>query len=289
VALNYSALVNWPFPDNIRTYSEQDIILYALGLGIGTHSTDERELRFVYGPILITLPTFAVTLGHPGNFWEDPGTGIEAERVLHGEHRLTVYSPLPPSGEVRAQNRVISIVDKGEDALVYVQRQLSDASSGLLLATQTTTAFCRGAGGFDGPTGSALRAHLVPDRAPDLTIDHQTAPQLALIYRLSGDLNPLHADPWVAARAGYDRPILHGLCTYGIAGYSLLAGLCDYEPSRLRKLDGRFTSPAYPGETFRTQVWVEGPGLAAFRCSVPARGKIVIDNGYCEYEVRGAA
>jgi acyl dehydratase len=289
VGLNYDNLIAWPFPPRVQSYAERDTVLYALGLGIGANPTDDHELHFVYERNLAALPTMAVVLGHPGNFWSDPSTGVRPESVLHGEHRLTIHSPLPRAGEVRAESRVSSIVDKGRDALVYIERELTDSSSGRLLATQTTTAFCRGAGGFIGSSGPTLPAHPRPDREPDIAIDHPTPPQLALVYRLSGDLNPIHADPAAAAAAGFERPILHGLCTFGIAGYALLCALCGHEPSRLRRIDARFSRPAFPGDTFRTEIWIEHRGQAAFRCRVVGRDITVIDNGYCEFEVRDAA
>lgn len=289
MALNRDALIVWPFEERVQSYAERDSILYGLGLGLGSDPTDEQQLRFVQERDLRALPTMAVVLGHPGNFWADPATGVNYELVLHGEQRLTLQRGLPSAATVRARNRVVGIVDKGRDALVYLERTLTDEGTGSLLATQTSTAFCRGAGGYQGQSDAALPVHRVPGGRPDLTIDHVTLPQQALIYRLSGDLNPLHSDPAVAARAGFPRPILHGLCTYGIAGYAMLAGLCDGDPGRLRRLDARFSSPAFPGETFRTEIWHDGPGAAAYRCSVPARQVVVIDNGYCEFEVAGAA
>ena len=289
VPLNRDALIVWPFEERVQSYGERDSILYGLGLGLGSDPSDASQLRFVQERDLCAVPTMAVVLGHPGNFWGDPATGINYELVLHGEQRLTLHQALPPAATVRARNRVAGIVDKGRNALVYLERTLTDEGSGSLLATQTTTVFCRDAGGYQGPSDAPLPAHPIPDRPRDLAIDHPTFPQQALIYRLSGDLNPLHSDPVVAARAGFPRPILHGLCTYGIAGYAILAGLCGGDPARLRRLDARFSSPAFPGEIFRTEIWHEGLGAAAYRCSVPARQVVVIDNGYCEFEVAGAA
>jgi acyl dehydratase len=284
--LAYDTLRNWPFEDAEQSYTERDTILYALGLGIGAAPTDPDQLRFVYENGLVALPTMAVTLGYPGLYLSDPRTGVDWKRVLHGEQGLVVHRPLAPSGRIVSTNRVEAIVDKGvgKGALVYTTREQRDADTGEPVVTLTSTAFCRGDGGFGGPTGPVREPHLVPARAPDFVIDTPTLPQAALIYRLSGDRNPIHADPQIAAEAGFDRPVLHGLCTYGIAGHAVIAELCAYRPARLRRLDARFSSPVFPGETVTTSIWCDGVGRASFRCSVTARRAVVVDNGYLEYE-----
>jgi acyl dehydratase len=177
-------------------------------------------------------------------------------------------------------------VDKGpgKAAILYSRRDLYDHASGELLCTMWSSGVCRREGGFGGPTGPTRAPHPLPDREPDLSCELPTLRQAALIYRLSGDYNPLHADPAVAAAAGFDRPILHGLCTYGVAGHAVLKTLCGYDASRLRRFDMRFSAPVYPGETIRTEIWEEGAGRASFRARVLERDVVVLNNGLAEYD-----
>ncbi|MCW5731240.1 MAG: MaoC family dehydratase N-terminal domain-containing protein [Alphaproteobacteria bacterium] len=284
MAIDYEKLKNWRFPEIEHSYRAKDTILYALGLGLGHDPMDEKQLRFVYEDGLKALPTLAVVLGYPGFWLKNPETGADWRRVLHGEQGLVLHRPLPAEGTVIGRARVIEIFDKGKEkgALMYSTREVFDKASGDLLCTLNSTTFMRGDGGFGGPGGPTRDPHPLPERPADLSLDLPTLAQAALIYRLSGDYNPLHADPKVARSAGFDRPILHGLCTYGIAGHALLRLLCDYEPARLRRMDCRFSSPVYPGETIRTEVWREAEGRAAFRCSVPERKVVVLNNGLAE-------
>jgi acyl dehydratase len=282
--LNYETLLNWPFEDVEQTYTERDSILYALGLGLGSDALDKHQLRFVYEEALEALPTMGVVLGNPGLYLRDPATGVDWRRLVHGEQGLVVHRPLRAAATTVSRNHIESIVDKGEGrgALVYATRETHDSATGELLCTTTSSAFCRADGGFGGPSGPVRPVHAVPDREPDAVVSHPTLPQAALIYRLSGDYNPLHADPDIARSAGFERPILHGLCTYGIAGWAILSTLADHDTSRLRRLDVRFSAPVIPGDTIDTLIWREGDGQAAFRCRVAARNSTVIDNGYCE-------
>jgi acyl dehydratase len=286
MSLNYEALLSWPFEEIEQTYTEKDSILYALGIGLGFDPLDRAQLRFVYEDGLEALPTMGVVLGNPGFYLSDPGSGVDWKRVVHGEQGLVLHRPLPPEGTVRSITRVDSIVDKGEGrgALVYASRETRDARTGEPICTTTSTVFCRADGGFGGPSGPVRTVHQVPAREPDHLVSMPTLAQAALIYRLSGDLNPLHADPTVADGAGFERPILHGLCTYGIAGYGVLGTLTGWEPCRMKRLDARFSAPVIPGETVTTAIWREGPGRAAFRCAVADRDVTVIDNGYCEFD-----
>ncbi|MEM1164375.1 MAG: MaoC family dehydratase, partial [Pseudomonadota bacterium] len=180
---------------------------------------------------------------------------------------------------VIAQNRVAEIIDKGADkgALLYIEREITDQATGQKVATLTSTTFARGDGGFGGPAGPVKAVHQLPDRAPDAVLDTPTLPQSALIYRLSGDPNPLHASPEVAAVAGFKSPILHGLCSFGIAGVSVLKTFCDSNPARLKSFGLRFSSPVYPGETIRTEMWKDGETVS-FRATI--RDRVVLNNGY---------
>jgi acyl dehydratase len=268
-------------------YTRKDTILYALGLGIGAeHPFDPGELKYVYERQLVVLPTFAVTLGADAMKLSDPDLHINYTMVLHGEQWLQMHKPLPVEGRVVCESRIDEIYDKGaaKGAVMYSTRKLYDAASGDLLVTMGAVAFLRGDGGFGGKSDGAPRLRGVPaDRSPDASLHARTALNQALIYRLSGDLNPLHIDPVVAARAGFDRPILHGLCGYGIVGRALIKELCGDDPLKLRRLDLRFTSPVYPGEPLRIDVWRMGDGDAAFRVGAAMRNVVVQDLGRFEY------
>jgi acyl dehydratase len=284
--LAYDTLLNWPFEEIDEEYTEKDTMLYGLGLGLGDEPTDADQLRFVYEAGLSALPTMAVVLGYPGLYLRDPATGVDWKQMLHGEQGLVVHKPLAPSGRVVSTNRIDAVVDKGagRGALVYSSREQRDATTGEPIVTLTSTAFCRADGGFGGPSGPIRPVHAVPERAPDHVVVRRTLPQSALIYRVCGDRNPIHVDPVVAAAGGFERPILHGLCTYGIAGYSVLAALCATEAARLKRLDARFSAPVLPGDVLETRIWREGAGRAAFRCLVTERDVVVLDNGYAEFE-----
>ena len=288
--IDYEQLMRWPLPPVTQTYTERDTIVYALGLGTANSMPlDDAGLRWVFEGApggLAALPSMAVVLA-TGPFWmQDPATGIAWQRILHGEQMLTLHKPLPPAATVTGEHRIEAIFDKGADkgAVMLLSRRLFDAASGDLLATVGSTVFMRGDGGFGGRSEGAPKPHPVPaDRPPDLTLDLPTRAEQALIYRLSGDLNPLHVDPALARAAGFDRPILHGLCSYGIAGRALLTLLCADDPARLKRLDLRFASPAYPGETIRTELWLETPGRAAFRARVLERDQLILNNGLAEF------
>jgi len=283
MAIDYQKLKNWHFPDLEHRYEAKDTILYALGVGCGADPMDRTELPFVYEEGLKALPTMAVVLGYPGFWLKDPQTGVDWRKILHGEQGLVIHKPLPASGTVIGRSRVTEIVDKGpgKGALLYSDRQVFDKATGDLLATLTSTTFIRGEGGFGGPSGPAPEPHILPERAPDETVDLKTLPQAALIYRLSGDYNPLHADPDVAASAGFERPILHGLCTYAVAGRAILRACCGNDPARLRRFDLRFSAPVMPGETVRTEIWRDGSRVS-FRARVVERDIVVLNNGLAE-------
>ncbi len=281
--IDYDKLLAIKIPDVVQTYGEKETILYALGLGLGLDPMSEEALSFVTEPRLQALPTMATVLGYPGFWLRNLDTGVDWIKVLHGEQSVTLHRPLPPRGAVVGHNRVIDIIDKGpgKGALLYVERKVIDRQSGELLATLNQTAFCRGDGGFGGPTRDAPAPHAIPDRAPDLVCDLPTSPQSALIYRLSGDNNPLHSDPAIAKAAGYPRPILHGLASFGIAGYALLKSTAGCDPARLTSIAGRFSAPVFSGETIRTEIWRDG-SVVSFRARVMERDVIAINNGRAE-------
>jgi acyl dehydratase len=284
MAIDYQKLKHWPFPDVEHSYRARDTMLYALGLGFGADPMDEQQLRFVYEEGLKALPTMAVVLAHSGQWSKNPETGINWKLLLHGEQGLVIHKPLPAAATVVGRTVIDEIIDKGKDkgALIYSRREIRDKETGVLLASSSSTSFLRGAGGFGGPTGPTKPVHQLPERAPDLVCDIKTLPQAALIYRLSGDYNPLHADPAIAKAAGFPRPILHGLCSFGVAGHALLRTLCAYDPARLRRMEVRFSTPVFPGETVRTEIWREGSGSFGFRCRIVERDVVAINNGLVE-------
>jgi acyl dehydratase len=266
-----------------HTLTQKDTILYALGIGA-------TELPFVYEAGLHALPTMAVVLGYPGFIWRDPALGANWQKILHGEQSTILHAPLPVEGEIVGETRIEALFDKGADkgAIALVTREIHD-SHGTHLATSRATTFLRGDGGFGGTSDGAPVPHPLPtDRPADVSITLSTADNLAHIYRLSGDLNPLHIDPAVATGAGFAGPILHGLATYGIVGRALLLARCANDPARLRRMDCRFSSPVYPGETITTEIWDEacdGSGSRlAFRARVVERDLIVLTNGYAEID-----
>lgn len=281
MAIDRDALLGWPFPDVVQSYSERDTMLYALGVGLGADPLDSAQLGFVYEEGLRTLPTMSLILGYPGFWLSDPRAGADWKRLLHGEQAVELLRPLPPSGTVVGRTKVVDVIDKGrgKGALVYSTREISDAGSGAVYARQQSTTFLRGDGGFGGPPGPVRAVHALPERAPDRAVTMRTVPQAALIYRLSGDYNPLHADPAVARAGGFERPILHGMCTFGVAGYALVAGAAGGDPERVLSVAARFTAPVYPGETIVTELWTGEGEWVSFRSRVAERDVVVLSNG----------
>lgn len=268
-----------------QTLTWRDSIIYALGLGYGSDPLDEEELKFVDETKLKAMPAMANVLAYPGFWLKNLDTGVDWVKVVHGEQSVRILRPLPTSGELSGQTQVHEIADKGErGALIVSGRTVVDEASGEALAEIRQTAFCRGAGGFGGKSEVSESLPKVPDRDPDESVAIPTAPGLALTYRLSGDYNPLHADPEVARRAGFDRPILHGLATFGISCRALMGRLCDNEPERVRGQDGRFSAPVFPGETITVDLWREGQGEAAYAARIAERGVTVISNGRFLYD-----
>ena len=277
---DHAALTTHVFPESRQTYSARETMLYALGLGVGSDPTDPGQLRFVYEKGLQALPTMGVVLAHPGFWAGDPALGIDWVRMLHVGQGLTVHRPIPVEGKMIGRQRIANVIDRGvaKGALLYYERDIFDVASGDQVATVRQTLLCRGNGGFGGVAREAPVPHPLPDRPADHVVDHRTLPQAALIYRLAGDMNPLHADPAVAAKAGFPRPILHGLATYGIGGLAALDLGCGGHRARFRSFDTRFTAPVFPGETIRTELWIDDD-VVSLRATAVERGAIVLDNG----------
>lgn len=286
MAIDYDQLKAWPFGEIEHRYAAKDVMLYALGLGLGADPLDPGQLRFVYEDGLRVLPGFALQLGYPG-FWPiDPKTGLDWKKVLNAEQGVEIMRPLPAQGPVIAHNRIDEIVDKGpgKGAILYTSRDIVDPASGELLARVTQTVLARGDGGFGGPvTQPRPQAPPLPDTPPTMAFEMKTLPQAALIFRLSGDYNPLHADPAIARAAGFERPLLHGAALFGIAAYAIVKQLCGSDPAQLRKLNVRLSAPVYPGETIRTEIWDGGDGTAVFRARVVERDVVALDRGSVSY------
>ncbi|NLY28027.1 MAG: 3-alpha,7-alpha,12-alpha-trihydroxy-5-beta-cholest-24-enoyl-CoA hydratase [Alcaligenaceae bacterium] len=284
MALDYQLIKNWTFADVHQAYTEKDVILYALGIGLGYDPLDEEQLSFVYEKNLKVFPTMGSVLGYPGFWMQDPKAGITWVKLVHGEQRMRFHKPFPASGKVIGKSRVAHVIDKGADkgALVIVERNLYDAADNALLATVEQTTFCRADGGFGTSDAGPPALPKVPDRAPDHTCTLPTLPQAALLYRLNADPNPLHVDPAVARQAGYPAPILHGLCTYGVAAHAIVKTLCNYDPARLVRFDTRFSSPVYPGETIVVDMWKGEGQTVHFQAKVAERDIVVLSNGVAE-------
>lgn len=270
----------------LHTWDWRDAAIYALGLGYGDDPTDKGQLSFVdEAQSLQTMPAIVNVLAYDGEWLHDPKTGIDYLKIVHGEQDMEIHKPLPVTGSVRANTRITHLADKGlgKGALIVMERVLHDVQDGTPMATVRQTVFCREAGGFNGESAAPSRTLPLPERSPDGTIEIATPPQLALIYRLSGDLNPLHADPEVAQQAGFKRPILHGLSTFGIACRALIQTLCDNDASRVKGLAGRFSAPVYPGEVLAIDFWHTAPGQALCRVRVPQRDSVVLTNARFDY------
>jgi acyl dehydratase len=246
------------FPEGEGSYSKDDVILYHLGVGAGVPATDENELEYTYEKNLKVLPSF-VTVARSGAgaaIFGVPGLEFNPALMLHGEQDIEIHQPLPPEARIRGSARIADIYDKGKAALLVVEAAARD-EQGAPLFTSRMSLFLRGEGGFGGPSGPPV-ANAAPDREPDGVIESATLPQQGLIYRLSGDKNPLHCDPEFAARAGFDKPIIHGLCSYGIVCKAIVDGVLDGNATKVARYQARFRGVAYPGETYRTAYWREG-------------------------------
>ncbi|MGH3659574.1 MAG: MaoC/PaaZ C-terminal domain-containing protein, partial [Micromonosporaceae bacterium] len=261
-------------------WTSKDTLLYAVGVGAGLGEPLE-ELAFTTenseGIEQQVLPTFAVIAARSGGgrTWGD----IDFSKLVHAEQGFELHRPLPAAGKVRTTSKVTGMYDKGSGALIVTEGTAVDPATGEKVITTYSSAFVRGEGGFGGDRGPKSD-WARPDRAPDHKVTYATRPEQALVYRLSGDRNPLHVDPKFAGRGGFDRPILHGLCTYGVTGRALLHTLAGSDPARFAAMSGRFSSPVWPGESLTVSMWVDagGPGVSFFQ-TAKDDGTVVIDQG----------
>ncbi|KCB41183.1 MaoC/PaaZ C-terminal domain-containing protein [Bordetella hinzii] len=285
MAIDLSRLRDARIPDAQQRYDWRDCARYALALGVGLDPLDESDLAYLDETRLKVEPTLVNVLADPGFWLRDLPLGLDWRRTVHGEQSIRLHRPPAPQGNVRGVTRIVDVADKGADkgALLYVERDLFDLEDGGHLATLRQTVFCRGDGGYGGAPAVRPPPAPLPARAPDLLADCPTSPQAALIYRLSADLNPLHIDPASARRAGFPRPILHGMASFGVAGHGLVRHCCAADPRRMLAMDGRFRAPVYPGETLRLEIWMEAAGQARYRAIVRERDAVAIDNGSFEF------
>jgi acyl dehydratase len=268
-----------------HAWTSKDCLLYALGVGAGAVDPSS-ELEFTTENSQNTdqraLPTMAVVLGVGGSGAFAGIGSFNPAMLVHGEEAITLHRPIPVAGEVETVGEITGIHDKGKGAVIEVTSVSTDTATGDPLFTVVMSAFIRGEGGFGGDRGPSGPKNVAPDREPDHTVTYRTRPDQALLYRLSGDRNPLHSDPAFAAFGGFDRPILHGLCTYGFTGRALLHALCGSDPDRFTAMEGRFSSPVLPGETLTVQMWETAPGKAVFR-TCGDDGRVVLDAGRLGY------
>ena len=281
MSLDYDKLMSTVENDLPFSYTDADSMLYALSVGMGRDPLDARELGFVYeqGEPLRTVPTMATVLV-PEMF--PVGLGWDYNQILHGEQRLKLYRPLPPAADILVSKRVVDAFDRGPSrgALILLEAEGRLASDDTALFTLGCSIVARGDGGFGGPKGKGIPPHRTPRREPDLSCAVETRADQALLYRLTGDRNPLHADPARAQAVGFERPILHGLCTLGVACKAVLQTICDYDHTLIEEFDARFSAPVLPGDTITTDMWQDG-NVVSFRCCVKERDAIVLRNGKC--------
>jgi acyl dehydratase len=273
-------LLNHRFEEISHSYAPRDAILYALGIGLGHDPGDRTDLDYLLEDRLKVLPTFAVTLASPGRWIAAPEFGVDFVKLVHAEQAAWFHAPLPAAAKVVGRARIVSLADRGAErgAVLVLEREIADAGNGTRYCTLQQTLLLRGDGGFGGPPPKPAAA-VVPEREPDLRVSVAVSPRAALIYRLSGDSNPLHADPDIARRAGFERPILHGLASYAMAG-AAVARACGHQPARVSALACRFSGVIFPGDTIDFAVWRDG-ARALFQAFVG--GRKVLDQGVVSF------
>jgi len=262
-----------------RSWNSKDALLYAVGVGAGLDelqytTENSRDIQQA------VLPTFAVIAGIGGNAMSEIGD-FNFAMLVHGEQAIQVHKPIPVEGTVRTVSKVTAIWDKGSGAVIETESESVDVQTGDPQFTNRSAVFIRGEGGWGGDRGPSGGRNAAPERAPDHVVTYETRPDQALTYRLSGDRNPLHSDPAFAAMAGFEKPILHGLCTYGFTGRALLHTLCGGDAARFKSMEGRFSRPVYPGDALTVSMWVNG-SEAIFQTKTQ-RDEVVIDGGLCVF------
>ncbi len=280
MAINYDEIMSMTSENVEISYSDKDSILYSLGVGLGNDPMNMAELKYVYENSQVALPSMATNFQYRSPLLLK--ANINFILVVHGEQKLSFTNPLPVSGDFISNAKVIGCYDKGvgKGAIIDVETTINLKKDNTEICKLVSTTFARGDGGFGGPESPKTEL-FKPEGDPDIIHEIATKPDQALIFRLSGDYNPLHSDPNFAKTAGFEKPILHGMCTYGIACRSIVETLCEGHAKRLKKFDCRFSSPVYPGETIVTEMWKDGSKVH-FQSKVKERNKIVIKNGVSE-------
>ena len=280
MTINYDEIMNLTSENVEISYSDKDSILYSLGIGLGNDPMNLNELKYVYENSQSVLPSMATNFQYHSPLLLK--TNINFIMVVHGEQRLSITNALPVSGDFIANAKVIGCYDKGpaRGAIIEVETTVKNRKNNEEICKLVSTTFARGDGGFGGPD-SPKKEIFIPDGEPDYVSEVSTKPDQALIFRLSGDYNPLHSDPNFAKAAGFEKPILHGMCTYGIACRSLVDKICENDASKLKRFDCRFSSPVYPGETIITEMWKKDK-MIYFNSKVKERDKLVLKNGVSE-------
>jgi acyl dehydratase len=274
--LNREAMLRHSPPDEIAAYTTNDAILYALSIGLGNNPIDRNELTYVYEDGLAAFPTMAFVIGWSSAL-HNPEFGIERGKQVVSGMGIELHRALPPEGRLLSRTRIQDVLDTGKGALINVRRTLS-TEAGAPVATMNTNVFVRGAGNFGGPSDAKEHTPAPPQTAADSICDLPTSPNMALLYRLNGDRNPLHASPDFARKVGFERPILHGQASFAVAVHALIRSVTGYDVQRIRSVGARFVQPFYPGETLRTKFWLGGEAVV-FRCWSVERNVVVIDHG----------
>jgi len=278
--INYDEIMSLKSENIEISYTDKDSILYGLGVGLGNDPMDIDELKYVYENGQIALPSMATNFQYHSSLLMS--ANLNFIMVVHGEQKLSIINPIPVSGEFVADMKVINCFDKGasKGAIVEVETTVKLKSDGTEICKLISTTFARGDGGFGGPESPPQKVY-EPEGTPDIVDEITTKPDQALIFRLSGDYNPLHSDPNFAKAAGFPKPILHGLCTYGVACRSIVKTACDKDVKKLKSFNCRFSSPVFPGETIVTEMWKNG-NIINFQSKVKERDKIILKNGVSE-------
>lgn len=283
--MNLERLLAKRFSPIAQHISQQECILYSLGIGIGAAPGDRNHLQFTYEDGLKVFPSMVNVISHPGAWLKEPELEVDWVKILHGEQSFRIHRPLDPGKTYVGSYRINGVIDKGagKGAMLYLEKQLREKDHEDVVSTVTSTYVLRGDGGCGSTIANAPPVHSIPERPADFQCTVETLPQAALIYRLSGDYNPIHADPGLAKKAGFERPILHGLCSFGVATRAILQTCCDNRPERLGAMQLRFSAPVYPGETVVTEIWRDGE-IFSFRSRVAERDVIVLNNGRAEVQ-----
>ncbi len=268
-----------------HSWTSKECLLYALGVGAGAVDPFD-ELAFTtentQSVDQLVLPTMAVVLGAAGSSAIFNVGSFNPAMLVHGEQGIELHSTIPTQGTVSTVGEITGVYDKGKGAVIATRSVSTLVGQSEPLFTSTSSVFIRGEGGFGGDRGPSGPRNVAPDRQPDHTASYPTRTDQALLYRLSGDRNPLHSDPSFAALGGFPKPILHGLCTYGFTGRALLHTLCQSDPARFTSMKGRFSSPVFPGEPLTVNMWGDADGAAIFQ-TCGDDGRVVIDAGRCTF------